>query len=84
MCMWQHMIPPYLDKVPPCPDIDFCVIMQEGFGDYLETALRVTKLKKNREASDEESKVSLWNGAFAAGAVAVGAMAALTLRQAFS
>lgn len=71
-----------------------CSPLQEGFGDYLETALRATRrshLKKRKAASngveaapDEDRGASLWQGAFAAGAVAVGAMAALTLRQAFS
>lgn len=61
----------------------------EGCADYLETALRATRrsrLKKRNITADsgDENGASLWQGAFAAGAVAVGAMAALTLRQAFS
>lgn len=67
----------------------------EGFSDYLETALRATRRshlkKRNIEADsagetsgEDERGASRWNGAFAAGAVAVGAVAALTLRQVFS
>ena len=69
----------------------FC--LQEGFADYLETAVRATRRSQAKQRkvvpdsgveTDEERKASLWQGAFAAGAVAVGAMAAFTLRQAFS
>lgn len=64
----------------------------EGFADYLETAVRATRRSQAKRKvvsdsgleTDEERKASLWQGAFAAGAVAVGAMAAFTLRQAFS
>ncbi len=71
-----------------------CVNLQEGFADYLETALRATRRSppkkslsstgSDQEGATREDKTSIWNGALAAGAVAVGAMAALTLRQAFS
>ena len=50
-------------------------------------SLRATKRSKQgsgEETSGANQSTSLWHGAFAAGAVAVGAMAALTLRQAFS
>ena len=70
--------------------------VQEGFADYLETALRATRRSQQKQqllstgsdqgggATGEDNRSSVWTVAFAAGAVAVGAMAALTLRQAFS
>lgn len=88
----MHMLG--LNVVIPVVSMFLCVIVQEGFADYLDTALRATRRSQRRQqlsstgsdqgASGEDNKTSLWNGALAAGAVAVGAMAALTLRQAFS
>lgn len=65
--------------------------LQEGFGEYLETALTATRKRhfkcRNRATTDGGEMVdngSAWHGAVAAGAVAIGAMAAFTLRQVFS
>ena len=69
--------------------------LQEGFGEYLETALRATRKnhfkcrnkvpgKSATDGGEGEEGGSLWHGAMAAGAVAVGAVAAFTLRQVFS
>lgn len=92
-------------------------VVQEGFADYLDTALRATRRKNHPSlqhrhgngsivqqqqqvssqrrpdgglthqpdvANGDASNNSMWPSAIAAGAVAVGAVAALTLRQAFS
>ena len=67
-------------------------LLQEGFGEYLETALTATRRRhfkcRNRATADggerEEDGSSVWHGAVAAGAMAIGAMAAFTLRQVFS
>lgn len=65
-----------------------CVLLlQEGLGVYMVTALRATRRRNivadsGDEAVADETGASLWQGAFAA--VAVWAMVALILRQAFS
>lgn len=71
-------------------DLCHAGLLQEGFGDYLDTALKATHRSRTNQRNivgdgevpaDEDSRASLW---FAAGAMAVGAMAAFTLKQAFS
>ncbi len=80
-------------------DIHVCVcVLQDGYAAFLETSLRRAPIVKKQlcqrhetqekerggaEGSDDKES-SMWPGALAASALAIGAITAFTLKQAFS